>query len=167
MLISLLAIVSTVAALPTLDAISGNATLSFSQFYDNPNGSLSDVVCSDGRNGMITKGIFEADLWYRQLDIHVISIGYNTFGSLPGFPSIGGIFAITNFNSPKCGTCWEVTYAGTGNSVNILAIDRASTGTFNVTLAAMNTLTNGQAVTLGNIPVTYTQVAPSQCLLVE
>lgn len=89
------------------------------------------------------------------------SAGYTTFGSLPGFPSIGGVPAITGWNSASCGTCWKLTY--NGKSINVLGVDVAEAGTFNIALAAMNKLTNNQAKHLGRVKVTYEQVSTSDC----
>ncbi|KAI0657231.1 immunomodulatory protein [Cubamyces menziesii] len=116
-------------------------TVSYDQTYDSSSGSLATVACSDGSNGLLTKG-------------------YSTFGSLPHFPNIGGAAAIAGWNSDQCGTCWQLTY--NGKSINVLAIDHAESG-FNIALGAMNTLTNGQAVQLGRIDATVKQVAASQC----
>lgn len=66
------------------------------------------------------------------------------------------------WDSPNCGTCWELTYAETGNSIYIFAIDFTASG-FNIALEAMNALTNGQGVTLGAIDVTSQQVDTSNC----
>ncbi|KAL4248008.1 cerato-platanin family protein [Abortiporus biennis] len=66
-----------------------SVSVSFDQTYDNASNSLDIVACSDGSNGMITKG-------------------FTTFGSLPNFPNIGGSFSITGFNSASCGSCWQV-----------------------------------------------------------
>ncbi|KAL7281976.1 Cerato-platanin [Trametes coccinea BRFM310] len=118
-------------------------TLSYDQTYDNASGDLHTVACSDGPNGMLTKG-------------------FTTFGSLPHFPNIGGAAAVAGWNSANCGTCWKLTYAGTGKSINVLAIDHTDAG-FNIALAAMNTLTNNQAEFLGRVDVTATQVDASQC----
>ena len=52
----LLATAAAVLAMPASEAVSGSATLSYDQTYDDPNGSLTTVTCSDGRNGMITLG---------------------------------------------------------------------------------------------------------------
>ncbi|KAH9857545.1 immunomodulatory protein [Lenzites betulinus] len=116
-------------------------TLSYDQAYDNGSSSLATVACSDGANGMLTKG-------------------FSTFGSLPHFPNIGGAAAVAGWNSAQCGTCWQLTY--NGKSITVLAIDHADAG-FNIALGAMNTLTNGQATQLGRIDVTSKQVAASQC----
>ncbi|CDO74206.1 hypothetical protein BN946_scf185043.g258 [Trametes cinnabarina] len=118
-------------------------TVSYDQTYDNKSGDLHTVACSDGPNGLLTKG-------------------FTTFGSLPHFPNIGGAAAVAGWNSPNCGTCWKLTYAGTGKSINVLAVDHTDAG-FNIALEAMNTLTNNQGVFLGRIDVTATQVAASQC----
>ena len=116
-------------------------TVSFDTMYDNGGQSLATVSYSDGPNGLLTRG-------------------FSTFGSLPGFPNIGGAAAVGGWNSPNCGTCWRLTYQG--RSINVLAIDHAGAG-FNIALTAMNTLTNGQAVNLGRIDATATQVAASNC----
>ncbi|OSD02062.1 immunomodulatory protein [Trametes coccinea BRFM310] len=116
-------------------------TVSYDQTYDNSGASLATVACSDGTNGLLTKG-------------------FSTFGSLPHFPNIGGAAVIPGWNSDQCGTCWQLTY--NGKSINVLAIDHAESG-FNIALEAMNTLTGGQAVQLGRVDATATQVAASQC----
>ena len=63
-------------------------------------------------------------------------------------------------NSPKCGSCWKLTY--NGRSINVLAGDHTDSG-FNIALAAMNTLTNNQATFLGRVNADATQVAASAC----
>ena len=63
----------------------------------------------------------------------------------------------------NCFTCWQLTYAATGKSINVLVIDHAVADTFDISLEAMNELTDGQAVTLDLISVTYTEVAASEC----
>ncbi|KAF9265880.1 cerato-platanin-related secreted protein [Marasmius fiardii PR-910] len=121
-------------------------TLAYDNHYDARDGSLTTVACSNGPNGLITRG-------------------FTTFGSLPNFPNIGAAQAVTGFNSPACGTCWEVTYtnaAGVKKSLNITAIDVAGSG-FNVAQAAMDTLTGGHAVEFGRVVVTSRQVDAAGC----
>ena len=118
-------------------------SVSYDTTYDDSAFSLTGVACSDGVNGLITKG-------------------YTTLGSLPGFPSVGGAYVVGGYNSPNCGTCWQLYYAGTGKTINVLAVDVALDG-FNISEEAMNTLTGGQAVQLGRVEVTATQVAASVC----
>ncbi|KAI0648422.1 Cerato-platanin [Trametes meyenii] len=130
-----------VALLAIPAALCDVVSVSFDQVYDNAAGSLTTVACSDGQNGLITKG-------------------FTTFGSLPTFPNIGGAPAVTGFNSPACGTCWQLTHNGT--SINVLAIDTGAKG-FNIALAAMNKLTNNNAVQVGRINITATQVDASAC----
>ncbi|KAF7799700.1 hypothetical protein EIP86_010942 [Pleurotus ostreatoroseus] len=115
-------------------------TVSFDTVYDDPSTSLDEVACSDGPNGLITKG-------------------FTTFGSLPT-KNIGGAAAVAGFNSPQCGSCWELTFNGT--SINVLAIDHAGSG-FNIAEGAMNALTNNQAAFLGRVDATATQVDASAC----
>ena len=68
---------------------------------------------------------------------------------------------IQAWNSDQCGTCWQLTY--NGKSINVLAIDHAGAGTFNIALSALNKLTNNQAVTLGRINAVATQVSGKAC----
>ncbi|KAI8984927.1 Cerato-platanin [Trametes punicea] len=116
-------------------------TVSYDQTYDNSSGDLHTVACSDGPNGLLTKG-------------------FTTFGSLPNFPNIGGAAAVAGWNSPNCGTCWKLTY--NGKSINVLAVDHTDSG-FNIALEALNTLTDGEGVFLGRIDADAVQVAASQC----
>jgi hypothetical protein len=81
-----------------LSSVSAQFTATYDTGYDNPKQSLSTVACSDGPNGLMTRG-------------------YSTFGSLPNYPNVAGAPAVTGWNSPGCGTCWVVTYTDTkGNS---------------------------------------------------
>lgn len=127
-----------------LTALVSNAlaiTVSYDQTYDNAGQDLGATACSDGPNGLQTKG-------------------FTTLGSLPHFPNVAGAAAVVSWNSPNCGSCWQLTYEG--RSINVLAVDHADEG-FNLALAAMNTLTNGQAVFFGRIDVEAAQVDASQC----
>ncbi|KZV64666.1 Cerato-platanin [Peniophora sp. CONT] len=109
--------------------------------YDNADQSLGTVACSDGSNGLLTKG-------------------FTTFGSLPTFPNIGAAQAIPGYNSAACGSCWKITYGG--ETITVTAIDHAGDG-FNIAEAALNTLTNGQAEHDGTISATAVEVDMSEC----
>ena len=124
-----------------LGATEATMTVSYDETYDSGSTSLANVACSDGTNGLLTKG-------------------FSTFSSLPHFPNIGGAAAIAGWNSAQCGTCWQLTY--NGRNINVLAVDHAGSG-FNIALGAMNTLTNGQAKSLGRINASVKQVAASAC----
>lgn len=115
-------------------------SVSYDQTYDDASNSLDIVACSDGVNGLETKG-------------------FTTFGSLPNFPFIGGVQAVAGWNSPSCGTCWSLTYNGT--TINVLAVDHAIG--YNIGLTAMNKLTHNQAVQLGRVNAVAKQVANSVC----
>lgn len=115
--------------------------VAYDETYDNSSQSLSTTSCSDGTNGLLTKG-------------------YTTFGSLPDFPYIGAAAAVTGWNSDACGTCWQLTY--NGNTINVLAVDHAGDG-FNLSLEALNVLTDYQAQSLGHVTATATQVDSSVC----
>ncbi|KAF7441213.1 hypothetical protein PC9H_001562 [Pleurotus ostreatus] len=117
-------------------------TVSFDETYDDAGGSLTSVACSDGNHGLITL------------------LKVENFGQLPNFPFIGGAAAVSGWNSPQCGTCWELSY--NGRKINILAIDHTDDG-FNIALPAMNALTNGQAVQLGRVDAAVRQVDSSVC----
>ncbi|KAF5683596.1 eliciting plant response [Fusarium denticulatum] len=126
------------AALTSVSA----TTVSYDPGYGQSGRALTAVACSDGKNGLITR--------YK----------WKTQGQIPKFPYIGGAQAVAGWNSPNCGTCWKLTYKG--KSINVLAIDHTDSG-FNISPAAMNALTNNQAVKLGRVDATATQVAISNC----
>ncbi|KAH8662164.1 eliciting plant response-like protein [Xylariales sp. PMI_506] len=119
-----------------------SAVIAYDTGYDDGSRSLTAVSCSDGANGLITR------------------YGWQTQGAIPNFPYIGAADAVAGWNSAECGTCWQLTYGAI--SVNVLAIDHAGSG-FNIGLNAMNVLTNGQAVALGRVDATATQVDVSNC----
>jgi hypothetical protein len=113
--------------------------------YDNPATSLNTVACSDGKNGMVTKG-------------------YKTFGSLPSFPHIGAASAVEGYNSASCGSCWELSYTNnkTTTSIYVTAIDHAAQG-FVIAQKALRDLGGQQAVDAGKINATATRVGGSFC----
>jgi hypothetical protein len=124
-----------------------SSTVSFDTIYDKRGESLDQVACSDGPNGLITKG-------------------FTTFGSLPSFPFIGGASVIAGWNSAQCGTCWNLTYASGGKesvTVSVLAIDTSSKFTFNVAQEALDKLTGQNAVHDGVVEVESKKVEPSFC----
>ncbi|KAG6864167.1 hypothetical protein C0993_009292, partial [Termitomyces sp. T159_Od127] len=135
---------SILASIVLLPAFTLGVTVSYDQTYDNGGTSLTTVACSDGPNGLITRG-------------------FSTFGSLPDFPNIGGAAAVEGWNSASCGSCWDLTYTngqGVSKTISVLAIDHADSG-FNIALAAMNELTGNQAQFLGRVDVTAVQVDSS------
>jgi len=118
-----------------------SVNVTYSTQYDKKAESLVGVACSNGSNGLLTKG-------------------FTTYGSLKAFPFIAGASAIAGWNSPECGTCWQLTYKGT--SINVLAIDHCADG-FNLSEEAMNKLTGGEAVDLGHVQATVVQLPASSC----
>ncbi|KAF9457873.1 Cerato-platanin [Collybia nuda] len=134
--------------LSLLPSLASAISLAYDPVYDNAQGSLTTVACSDGDNGLIRRG-------------------FTTFGSLPKFPHIGAAAVVTGWNSAACGTCWKLTYEnsdGESKSINVLAIDAAGSGAgFNVALAAMNELTGGNAMQLGRVEVESEQMDASVC----
>ncbi|KAN0137863.1 protein SnodProt1 [Lactarius tabidus] len=131
---------SIIISLAALFSVASADVVRYNTFYDNPGTSLNNVACSNGKNGLVTK--------------------YPTFGKLPSFPAVGGVFAVKGWNSPECGSCWKLTYKG--KSIYVTAIDTISDG-FDISLKAMNLLTNNQAQKLDSIDAQATQVAASFC----
>lgn len=121
-------------------------SVSYDTGYDLSSRSLNDVACSNGVNGLMTR------------------YGWSTQGDVAGFPAIGGAEAVEKWDSPSCGTCWNLEWEG--NSINVLAIDHAGEG-FNLALEAMNALTNNQAEMLGRVDATATQVDVADCGITE
>ncbi|KAI1258499.1 eliciting plant response-like protein [Xylariaceae sp. FL1019] len=126
----------------TLAAAASAVTVAYDQGYDDSTRSMTAVACSDGANGLTTR------------------FGWTTQGQIPRFPYIGAASEVAGWNSPNCGTCYKLTYEG--RSIYFLAVDHAAAG-YNVGLKAMDALTNGQAVALGRIDATASQVAVANC----
>ncbi len=112
----------------------------FDQTFDNKSGSMNNVACSNGANGLAAR--------------------FPTFGNVPSFPFIGGAFDVV-WNSPNCGSCWKLTNPTTGATINITAIDTAGTG-FNIAQEAFVQLNGGQ-VGQGFLDVVATKVSTSVC----
>ncbi|TFY52334.1 hypothetical protein EVJ58_g10079 [Rhodofomes roseus] len=139
------ALIASIALLATSVVAQTTVTVSYDQTYDNADGSMLTVACSDGAEGLDPP--------------------YDTFGSLPTFPFIGGAAAVAGWGSSECGSCWELSYTspqGAVYTINVLAIDHAGAG-FNIALEALNALTNGQAEFLGRVDATATSVDASVC----
>ncbi|CZS94690.1 probable SnodProt1 PRECURSOR [Rhynchosporium agropyri] len=130
-----------IAAFFSLLSVASAITVSYDTGYDDGSRALAAVSCSDGSNGLLTKG-------------------FSTQNSLPSFPRIGGASVIAGWNSGSCGSCWALSY--NGRTINVLAMDHANEG-FNIAQAALDELTGGQAVALGRIDAQYSQVDVSAC----
>ena len=131
---------STIISLVTLFSVTSAVDVRYNTNYDNPEISLSAVACSNGPHGLLKK--------------------YNTFGSLPSYPIIGAAQAIAGWNSPECGSCWRISFGG--KSVIMTAIDHDGDG-FNLSLEAVNTLTDGNAEEFGVIDAEATQIDKKYC----
>ncbi|THU97709.1 SnodProt1 [Dendrothele bispora CBS 962.96] len=130
-----------------LPAVASAVNVFFDPVYNNPNGSLTTVACSNGSNGLITR------------------FGFQNFSDVPTFPNIGGADVIQGFNSAGCGTCFNITFTDsnqTTTSITYTALDVAGDG-FVASEDALNTLTGGQAERLGVINATAVQLDPSAC----
>ena len=110
--------------------------------YDDPEGSMDTVACSNGENGLGTK--------------------YKTFGSIPSYPFIGGVYYdIPGSSSPNCGSCWIITNPATGLSIQMTSIDSSDVG-FDLTTQAFSDLTNGD-LTVQEIDVVAKKLSASPC----
>ncbi|KAM0248843.1 hypothetical protein ACHAQJ_009275 [Trichoderma viride] len=111
----------------------------FNTLYDNPSRTLSEVACWKKDNG------FKPNLdWKLQKDaVEFI-----------------GIPAIKGPSSAKCFSCWELDYGD--KHISLLAIDGTDSG-FVLSLSAMQSLTDGQALELVRIDVQATEVNISKC----
>lgn len=89
--------------------------------FDNPVGSMDSVACSDGRYGLAAR--------------------FAMFREIPTFSNIGGAFDIA-WNSPNCGSCWQLTNTANNLSITITTIDTAGHG-FNIAESAFEYLNGG------------------------
>jgi len=102
--------------------------------------SMSTVACSDGSNGMISKG-------------------YSDMSSL--YPHVGAASFIS-WNSPQCGSCWTLTNPATGASVSITVLDACGstggyTAHFDIPPEAFQALGGAQGQADGHVVVSYSQ----------
>ena len=132
---------STLLSLAALFSVASADIVRYNQIYDDPTYSLNGVACSNGPHGLVTDG-------------------FDTLGDLPTFPGVGGVFAVSGWGSPECGSCWELTYKG--KSILVTAVDTISDG-FDISLKAMNILTGGKAVALDSIDAVATKVSRTHC----
>ncbi|KAF8470406.1 SnodProt1 [Russula ochroleuca] len=108
--------------------------------YDNKSGSMNGVACSNGPNGLAAR--------------------FPTFGDIPSFPFIGGAFDVV-WNSPNCGSCWNLTNMATGVSISLTAVDSAGAG-FNIAQEAFEKLNDGQ-IGAGVLDVVANKISPAVC----
>ena len=126
-----LALITAALSAPAASASPTSKTLkvTFDQTYDNASKSLLGVACSNGENGLLTKG-------------------FTTLGSLPAFPYVGGAQFVEGWNSAMCGSCWTLTYKG--KSINVVAVDTAGVG-FNLAKQAFDALADPFAMQQGSL----------------
>ena len=125
---------------PKFNTPSSTLRATYDTTYDNKSGSSNSVACSDSPNGLAAR--------------------LPTFGDIPPFPFIGGTFDVV-WNSPNCGSCWNLTNMATGVSINITAIDSAGSG-FNIAQETFEKLNSGQ-IGQGVVDVVANKISPSVC----
>lgn len=131
--------------------------------YDDPNTSLDIVACSNGPNGLLTKGTYlplhnDAHLTL-STSCPSLCTGYFRLGDLPTFPNIGG-YQNATWGSPLCGTCWRLNF--NQNSLDVLVVDYTVSG-FNLAWPAFESLTSSTGGLLPEVEVTYQQVPLDFC----
>lgn len=145
---TLTTIFAAVAALSAVGAHAGEAgTASWDSVYDNSAQSTLTLACSDGVNGLYTKG-------------------YPTLGSIPKFPFVGAAPTIPGWNSPNCGKCYKIysTAGGVARTIYVTGVDTSrSSGNFVLSKAALNVLTNNQAEALGRVAISWAEASKSSC----
>jgi hypothetical protein len=97
--------------------------------------------------------------------LRLLRAGYPTFGSIPSFPNIGGSFAVREFFSPLCGSCWNLSYTRsdeTISSIYVTAMDHANDG-FILSHGGFVNLGGQQAVAGGKINAEALRVNGSYC----
>ena len=139
--ITLLVALSTFA-LHTLALSNGVVRVTYDNTYDNPKASLFNTACSNGENGLLKK--------------------YPTLDQIPNFPFVGGMPGLT-WNSPDCGSCWELKYTKgtTTRTIYVTAVD--GSWSFNLAQKAMDALTGGLAVDKGAVDAVATRVDAKKC----
>ena len=109
--------------------------------YDDPKKSTLSMACSDGINGLYTKGF--PDLY-----------------SLGGFPNVGASATIEGWDSRNCGACYKLSYDG--RMVYVTAVDHSANG-FVLSGEAMRALTGGVGLAIGVIKATYAEADREMC----
>ena len=125
------------STLTGLTSAQTTSTATFDVSYDNPNGNTGALACSN------------------------LGGKFPTFGSLPGFPNIGGAPFLANApNSPLCGTCWKLQYedpAKGSQEIFVIAVDAAGAG-WVISKEALIKLAGQEGVDKGKVDITFTEV---------
>lgn len=142
-------IINTISTGPSPIVNTGNNAFNAFVTYHmySPNTPVSSVACSDGANGLITK------------------YGFYDLTSL--YPYVGAA-SFATWNSPECGTCWQLTDLNTKKSIKITIVDECGSQTgynslFDISPDAFNELGGTQAVNNGHLIASYTQLSSSHC----
>ncbi|KAF8998241.1 hypothetical protein BDQ17DRAFT_1328894 [Cyathus striatus] len=112
----------------------------------------------DNRNGQVRNSICDR-----------LATANPTYGSFLTFPNIGSSFSIQSYNSPSCGSCWELTHTrnGESNTTFYTAIDSINEG-FGMSLMGATNLTGyDRAHFPAYVPVQAREVDRSNCFRVN
>lgn len=124
-----------------LSQTSGAGKAGYDPVYGNGSTPMLSLACSDGPNGLYTKG-------------------YTDLSALPAFPRVAATETVVGWNSEKCGMCYTLTWRG--RNVSVLAVDHAVSG-FVLSLSALDMLTHGQGVAFGTVDITWQEDVPAKC----
>jgi hypothetical protein len=133
-LTSLIALATAVSASPAPRGLI-EYNVRYDATYDNPDGLISGVACSN-----------------------LGAQGYVHFKDLPSFPNLAA-WQDATYNSPDCGSCWNVTH--NGNGVLVTVIDHSGDG-FNVAESTFKLL-NDNDLGPGSFAGYAFQVPASEC----
>lgn len=155
-------IVSAIAFAAGVLGLGDPSTLSYDPVYSTGSTSTLTLACSNGANGLYTQG-------------------YETLSEIPGFPNvvasplIAGVSSsrliilrerplssCVGWNSAECGACYKLYYSGTQKSLYAVGVD-VGVGQFVGSVEVLDNLTNGRAIEVGRVPISYLKVEPSFC----
>ena len=125
----------------SLTAVFASASfpVEYNDNYDNGKISMKAATCSGGTNGLGR---------------------YDTFGSLPTFPNIGGAHVVKSYDSAACGSCWKLSYKN--KEIYFTAIDSIGSG-FSTSKKVLEYLGGPEAVNAGKVDASATRVDGRKC----
>ena len=98
--------------------------VTWTNYYDNPNGDTNKVACNNGPHGIHHR--------------------YPHFKNIPHFPYIGAAWNV-KWGSEYCGSCWNLTNLKTHRTISITVIDSVKSGHgYNISKEAFNVLNGGK-----------------------
>ena len=121
--------------------------------------SMVAIVLANSRPVMVTwDGIYDqpwTSIYSFSCGDYLKNKGITMLDMISTWPDIGAASAITGWNSPNCGRCYELSYAPTGLWIIITAISTAQGNQdFVISKSGLDYLTGGKADAMGSASVT-------------